>query len=261
MPTSSCVTLQDFCRWNIVVSMLNQPSSPPKPVTEIWRPDLVRLPRLTLVRRLFRQFARGVMKLLTFLFMDATVTGMENFPRQGPALVVINHLGDADAVLLGASIPFMIEGMGKIELNDHWLVGPLFRAYGIIWVHRGRPDRKALRAALEGLAEGRMVALAPEGRQSVIGGLDDGTEGAAFLALRSGAPIVPVAMTGTENHNIYSHMKQLRRAKVTLTVGKPFHLQERPDRQAMLQEATRRIMRSLAELLPESYQGNYRSHP
>src|SRR5512138_3587413 len=106
--------------------MLNQPSSPPKPITEIWRPDLVALPRLTLGRRFFRQFVRTVMKLLKFLFMDATVTGMENFPKQGPALVVINHLGDADAVILGASLPYMIEAIGKIELNDHWFVGPLF---------------------------------------------------------------------------------------------------------------------------------------
>ena len=241
--------------------MLNQPSSPPKPVSEIWRPDLVALPLLTLRRRLFRRFARGVVKLLTFLFMDATVTGMENFPRHGPAIVVINHLGDADAVLLGASIPFMTEAMAKIELNDLWLAGSFFRAYGVIWVHRGRPDRKALRAALEGLAEGRIVTLAPEGRQSVIGGLDEGTEGAAFLALKSGAPVIPVAMTGTENRNIYSHMKRLRRAKVTLSVGKQFHLQELPDRQAMLREGTRRIMQSLADLLPEAYRGNYRPQP
>jgi 1-acyl-sn-glycerol-3-phosphate acyltransferase len=241
--------------------MLNRPSSPPKPVTEIWRPDLVALPRRTLKRRLFRWFARGLVKLLTFLFMDATVTGMENFPLQGPAIVVINHLGDADVVLLGASIPTTIDGIGKIELNEHWLVGPAFRAYGVIWVHRGRPDRKALRAALDGLAEGRMLALAPEGRQSVIGGLDEGTEGAAFLALKSGAPVVPIAMTGTENRNIYSQMKRLRRARVTLTVGKPFHLQEMPDRQAMLQEGTRQIMKSLADLLPEAYRGNYKPPP
>lgn len=241
--------------------MLNRPSSPPKPVSEIWRPDLVALPQLTLARRMFRRFARGLVKFLTFLFMDTTVTGMENFPRQGPAIVVINHLGDADVVLLGASIPFMIEGMGKIELNEHWLVGPVFRAYGVIWVHRGRPDRKALRAALEGLAAGRIVALAPEGRQSVIGGLDEGTEGAAFLALKSGAPVVPIAMTGTENENIYSHMKRLGRAKVTLSVGKPFHLEEMQDRQSMLQEGTRRIMQSLANLLPDSYRGNYKPHP
>lgn len=239
--------------------MLNQPSSPPKPITEIWKPDLVALPRLTFARRLFRQVARGLVKLLTFLFLDATVSGMQNFPKKGPALVVINHLGDADSVLLGASIPYMIEAMGKIELNDHWFVGPIFRAYGIIWVHRGRPDRKALRAALDGLAEGRLVLIAPEGRESVIGGLEEGSEGAAFLALKSEAPIVPIAMTGTENSNIFGNMKRFKRSRVTLSVGKPFFLREQMGRQAMLREGTRQIMESLASLLPESYRGNYKS--
>jgi len=241
--------------------MLNQPSPPPKPVAEVWRPELVALPRLTLGRRVFRMFARGLTKLLTFLVLDARVIGLENFPKQGPALIVFNHLGDADAVLMLAALPFRspAEGIGKIELYDHWLVGPLFRAYGIIWVHRGLPDRNAIRAALSGLAEGRMVTLAPEGRQSVIGGLEEGSDGAAFLALKSGAPIVPVALTGVENSNIYGHLKRLRRAPVTLSVGKPFFLEEHADRQKMIREGTRQIMKTLANLLPESYRGRYKS--
>ena len=238
--------------------MQNPQSSPPKPITQIWRPDLVALPRLTPARRAFRTFLRWVAQLVTSLTMRITIRGMENFPKQGPALIVINHLGDADVVLVGASVPTTIDGMGKIELNDHWFVGPIFRAYGVIWVHRGRPDRRALRAALDALAEGRMVGLAPEGRQSVIGGLEEGNEGAAFLAMKSGAPIVPIAMTGTENENIYGHVKRGKRAPVTLTVGKPFHLPEQADRQKMLQDGTRQIMQSLADLLPEAYQGNYR---
>jgi len=201
---------------------------------------------------------RVLTKIVTFFTMRATIRGTENFPKRGPALIVINHLGDADAVLVGAAIPTTIDGMGKIELNDDWLVGPIFRAYGVIWVHRGRPDRRALRAALDGLAQGRMVVLAPEGRQSLIGGLEDGNEGAAFLAMKSGAPIVPIAMTGTENENIYGHLKKWKRSDVTLTVGKPFFLREQADRQEMLREGTRQIMESLASLLPESYRGNYK---
>ena len=200
------------------------------------------------------------MKILKFLFLDATVTGMENFPKKGPAIVAINHLGDPDAVLLGASFPYMIDAMGKIELHDHWFVGPVFRAYGIIYVHRGLPDRKALRAALDGLAEGRLVLIAPEGRQTVIGGLEEGNEGAAFLAMKSGAPIVPIAMTGTENNHIFGNMKRLRRSRVTLNVGKPFYITEQANRQATLREGTRQIMEALANLLPESYRGNYKSH-
>lgn len=238
--------------------MQTQPSAPePKPVTDWWRPDLVALPKLTLPRRAFRLFARGLAKLLTFLYLKAEVRGIENFPKNGPALIVINHLGDADAVLLAASIPATIDGMGKIELNEHWLVGPIFRAYGVIWVHRGRPDRKAVRAALDGLSQGRFVAIAPEGRESVVGALEEGTEGAAFLAMKSGAPIVPVAMTGTENETVYGNMHRWKRTPATLTVGKPFRLKEYPDRQVMLCEGTRQIMGSLAELLPESYRGKY----
>lgn len=239
--------------------MQTQPSSPPKPVTDWWRPELVFLPPLTLPRRAFRIVARGLAKLLTFLFLKPVICGVENFPKQGPALVIINHLGDADVVLLAASVPALLDGMGKIELSAHWLVGPLFRAYGVIWVHRGKADRKAVRAALEALSQGRFLALAPEGRQSVIGGLEEGTEGAAFLALKSGAPIVPVALTGTENDNVYGHMRRLKRAPVTLTVGKPFHLKEETDHHTAWQEGTERIMRSLAELLPDSYRGKYRS--
>ena len=239
--------------------MQTQPSSPePKPVTDWWRPDLVKLPELTFARKAFRIFARGLAKLVTFVTIRPIASGLENFPKRGPALIVINHLGDADVVLLAASIPTTIDGMGKIELSDHWLVGPVFRAYGVIWVHRGRPDRKAIRAALDGLSQGRLVALAPEGRESVIGVLEEGTEGAAFLALKSGAPIVPVAMTGTENENTYGHLRKWKRAQVTLAIGKPFYLKEHTDRQTMLREGTKQIMQSLAELLPESYRGKYK---
>jgi 1-acyl-sn-glycerol-3-phosphate acyltransferase len=243
--------------------MLNQPFPPPKPITDVWRPDMVALPKLTPGRRLFRFFLRGLTKLLTLLLLRVKVNRLENFPRHGPAIIVFNHLGDADAILLLATLPFAspAEGIGKIELNDHWLVGPFFRAYGIIWIHRGQPDRRAIRAALNGLAEGRTVTIAPEGRQTVIGGLEEGNDGAAFLAWKSGAPIIPVALTGTENPNVYGHLKRWQRAPVTLTVGKPFFLREHPqgDRRRTIAEGTHQIMEALARLLPESYRGNYRS--
>jgi 1-acyl-sn-glycerol-3-phosphate acyltransferase len=236
--------------------------SPPKPVTDVWRPDLVALPRLTPGRRLFRLFAHWGTKLLTALLLRAKVTGLENFPTQGPALIVFNHLGDADVVLLRAALPYPVEaeGLGKIELRQHWFVGPIFRAYGIIWIHQGRPDRQALRAALEALAEGRMVTIAPEGRESLTGTLEEGTEGAAFLALKSGVLIMPVALTGTANKDVYGHLKKWRPAPVTLTVGKPFFLRQdlRADRQKAIQEGTRQIMEALARLLPESYRGKYK---
>ena len=184
---------------------------------------------------------------------------MENFPKKGPALVIINHLGDADAVLIGASIPYPIDAIAKIELHSHPVVGGIFRAYGVIWIHRGRPDRKALHAMLGGLAEGRIVAMAPEGRESVTGALEDAKDGAAFIALKSGVPIVPIVMTGTENERIYGNMKKFRRTPVTFTVGRPFRLHDSGDRRTRLQDGTRQIMETLAGMLPEEYRGSYRT--
>lgn len=239
--------------------MQNQPSSSPKPVTEFWRPELVALPRLTPARRIFRHIAQTLLWLIALFTMKSKLSGLENFPRQGPALVIINHLGDADAVLVGASIPYPIDALAKIELHDHPVAGRIFRAFGVIWIHRGRPDRRALHAILEGLAEGRIIGIAPEGRESVTGALEDGNDGAAFIALKSGAPIVPIVMTGTENDRIYGNIKKFRRTPVTFTVGKPFHLKESENRRTRLQDGTRQIMETLAAMLPETYRGNYRA--
>lgn len=240
--------------------MPDQSSSQPKPVTDWWRPELVALPQLTLMRKLVRAFLRSFMKMLSFLLLHMAIKGLEKFPRQGPALIVFNHLGDADVVLLAAVFPMYLptDGLGKIELYDHWLVGPLFRAYGVIWVHRGQPDRKAIRAALDALEQGRMLVIAPEGRESVTGELEEGTEGAAFIAMKSGAPIVPVAITGTENENIFDNLKRWKRPRVTLSVGEPFFIREQADRQETMREGTRQIMEALASLLPESYRGIYK---
>ena len=237
--------------------MQNQPSSLPKPVTEFWRPEWVGLPRLTPARRIFRHFAQSMLWLIALFTMKSTVKGMENFPKKGPALIIINHLGDADAVLLGSCIPYPIDPLAKIELHEHPVVGGIFRAFGVIWIHRGRPDRRAIHAVLDGLAEGRVIGMAPEGRESVTGALEDANDGAAFIALKSGVPIVPIVMTGTENKRIYGNMRKFKRTPVTFTVGKPFLLQTSGDRRTRLQDGTRQIMETLAEMLPEEYRGSY----
>jgi 1-acyl-sn-glycerol-3-phosphate acyltransferase len=249
-----------------VASMQTAPSSPdPKPVSEIWKPELTRLPRLTLARQVFRAFIRTVCRALIFLYTRPTVRGMENYPRHGPALLVINHLGDPDAVLALAFLPEFPEIMGKIELRDDRRLTLLLDWLGIIWVHRGQPDRRALSAALDALRHGRRVIIAPEGRESVSGALEEGTEGAAFLALKAGVPIVPITLTGTEFRRVENAMKTRRRTPVTLTVGKPFVLPEpalsrvegQADRHSALRDGTRFIMETLARQLPPEYRGVY----
>jgi len=241
--------------------MQGKPSLPPKPVTDVWRPDLVRLPRLTLARRVFRIFGHGFVKIVAKVCLNVSVEGLENYPKKGPVLVVINHIGDADIAAIVSTFPFPPDALGKIELYEELsLLGKLMDWYGIIWLHRGRADVRALRAALEGFKEGRAIVIAPEGRYSPTGQLEEGNDGAAYLAYKSGAPILPIAVTGTENENIYSHMKRLKRALVHVKVGKMFKLENHvSDRQEAMALGTRQIMSALANLLPEKYRGEYSS--
>ena len=235
------------------------PSSPPKPVSEVWRPELTRLPPLHWRRRWFRGFGRWLCRAVITICTKRTVEGLEKFPRKGPALVVINHLGDADGPLLVGSVPASLDAMGKVELYDYPILGKMMDWYGIIWLHRGRADKRAIRAALDGMAEGRIIVIAPEGRYSLIGGLEEGQQGAAFLALRAEVPVVPVVVIGTENEHVYGHLKRWRRAPVTFRVGDAFRLSQQADRREAMREGTRQIMESLANLLPESYRGAYRT--
>lgn len=237
--------------------MPTQPSSPPKPVSTIWRPELTRLPRLDYPRTALRSFACWLARTLIGLCTRPTIRGREHLPSRGPALVVINHLGDADVVLLLATLPAPPDSLAKIELYNLPILGRLIDRYGVIWLHRGQPDRRALRAALDALADGRVILIAPEGRYTLAQGLEEGNEGAAFLALKADVPIIPVALTGTENERVYGALRRMRRAAVTLTVGEPFRLKAAPSSRERMQEGTRQIMESLARLLPEEYRGAY----
>lgn len=197
------------------------------------------------------------------MLTETHVEGLENLPKHGPAILVTNHLGDADVVLLLSVLPWCPETLAALELRDIWWIRLLFDLYGVIWVHRGTPDRKALHVALQALKEGRIVGLAPEGRQSLIGGLEPGTPGVAFLALKSRAPVIPVALTGTENWYVFPRLKRLKRLHMTVRVGKPF-IPEVPgeiNRREALDAVTEQIMRALAALLPPDYQGVYRETP
>jgi 1-acyl-sn-glycerol-3-phosphate acyltransferase len=233
---------------------------PPKPHTRYHNPELTRLPNHSLAQRIFRWLVHFVVLVLDKLLLSTQLVGMENFPRQGPAFVVMNHLGDAEAVLVAAHLPLSVDAFTAIDLYyEHTFLGRIMDAYGVIWIHRGTPDRHALRMGLQGIAEGRIIVIAPEGRESVTGSLEEGTSGAAFLALRTGVPLIPVTFTGTSNKVIYPNLHRLRRSPVSMTVGPPFNLQVTGTGKDALESATLEIMRALACQLPEELRGVYKS--
>jgi 1-acyl-sn-glycerol-3-phosphate acyltransferase len=239
--------------------MQNPPSLPPKPVAEKFRPELTRLPEYDWRRKFARRALRVLMRFLVLTRIKLTVRGLENFPKQGPALITLNHLGDADIVVILSQLQtYDVDPLGASNLYDIPALRAVAEPYGVIWIHRGHPDRRALNCAVEALRLGRFVSIAPEGRESVIGGLEEGLHGAAFLALRADVPIVPIALTGTEHPRLYRGPFVWPRIPVTMTVGQPFHLARSADRHADLANGTDQIMRQLAHLLPPEYRGTYR---
>lgn len=232
--------------------------SEPKPQTVDYYPELTRLPELTRSRRIFRTGFQKFIRFLAGILFKMHVTGAENIPESGPLLIVSNHLGDADLVmgLVVSKKPFDV--VAKIELSEIPVVGWLLEQYGVIWIHRGRPDRKALREILNGLNDNRMVAIAPEGRESLTGALEKGTSGAAYIALKAGAPYLPVGFTGTENARVYGNLKRFRRTEITVTVGTTCTIDIHEDRKLAIDAGTDQIMASIAKLLPEEYRGVYK---
>ena len=205
----------------------------------------------------FYYLGTTLMKFLLLLLTRWRVKGEENVPAQGPVIIVSNHLNLIDPPLLSASIPRRIVFMAKEELFHSLLLGPLARGWRAFPVRRGGLDREALRQAEQVLGEGLALGMFPEGVRSATAQLQSAYAGASLVALGSGAPVLPVGITGTEK--IKSLFALLRRPEVRVNIGEPLHLPpvEGQLSRAQLASATDFIMARIAELLPQSYRGVY----
>jgi 1-acyl-sn-glycerol-3-phosphate acyltransferase len=199
---------------------------------------------------------RVVARFLFTVLTNWQVSGQENVPERGPYLVIANHLGTFDPPLIMAALPVPIMVFAASTHRHDFFIGPLMNHVGAIWVRRGEVDREALRAALQVLEAGGIMGVAPEGTRSKTGTLQEGKIGAAYLATRAGVPLLPVALTGTEDAG--DKLRHLRRPTLTATIGKPFRLPKSGHvSMAELQAYTDQIMHVLAEMLPEKYRGVY----
>lgn len=186
------------------------------------------------------------------------VTGVENVPLQGRLIVASNHLHFLDPFVLAASLPRPIIFMGKVEVFQTPVLGWLARGLGGFPVRRGELDRRALRRAVAVLEAEEVLGMLPEGTRSRSGQLQRGRDGVSLVALCTGAPILPVGLTGTEQ--VLPALRRLQRAELAVTIGEPLKLPRAEGRvpRQWVAEMTDRLMRHLANLLPLAYRGVYR---
>jgi len=207
------------------------------------------------------RIVRGVIRFLLRLLTRVEVRGMEYIPDRGPYLLLTNHLHWLDPPVIMAIYPYQAYLFAAEKWEKHWFFGPLFRSLDAVFVQRGEVDRKALRQALNVLKGGGVLGMAPEGTRSKTGGLQRGRSGAAYMAYRTGAKLMPVVTWGQEG--FLSALRHLRRVRMYVVFGPPFEAPpvEGKASAAEVKALSEEIMYHLAAMLPPKYRGVYSDVP
>ena len=185
------------------------------------------------------------------------VEGVEKIPQSGPAILMINHIAFVDPIMVLQLVPRDIVPMAKIEVYHYPVVGIFPRIWGVIPVRREEADRQAVQRAMDVLRAGEIILVAPESTRSPQ--LQTGKEGVAYLASRSGAPVVPIAITGTVGFPALRFTRRWRKPGVRIRFGSPFRYKsrfEKADRN-QLRKMTDEAMYVLSGMLPERQRGVY----
>ena len=209
--------------------------------------------------RTLRSIVRFFMKLIA----DIEVNGIEKLP-EGNVIVAANHLGRLDTAALLCILDREDIIMPVAEkYKDHPLYGAIGRAANAVWLNRFEADYSAFRQILERMKQGGILVIAPEGTRSKTEALQEAKMGVAFLASKSGYPIMPVAVTGTEDRIVLENLKRFRRSKITATAAELMYVDipKGKGREEAMRQVTDEIMCQIAVRLPEKYRGVYADHP
>ena len=200
--------------------------------------NLVRTPKPSLTYRLVSTLL--VFPVFRLLFRGSTA-GNNRVPRQGPLVVVANHGSHLDPPLLGHALGRPVAFMAKAELFRVPLLGGVIRACGAYPVRRGASDREAIRTATARLEEGWATGVFLDGTRQSDGRINSPLPGAALLAARTGAPLLPVAICNS-HRALGSGLSWPRLVPIQLRIGDPIPApasRRRPDLDAttaLLQE-------------------------
>lgn len=206
---------------------------------------------------------RSIVRFIMNIIADVEIVGLERLPS-GNFILAANHLGRLDtAVLLYAIDREDIIMPVAEKYKNHPLFGAIGRAVDAIWLNRFDADFAAMREILVRMEKGGLMVIAPEGTRSKTEALQEGKMGVAFLAGKSGYPVIPIALTGTEDRGILENLIHFRRSKIKAVGGEPFTIDipKGRGREQAMRIATDELMCRIAALLPERYRGHYKDFP
>jgi 1-acyl-sn-glycerol-3-phosphate acyltransferase len=200
----------------------------------------------------------AIAKLIVDILCRVDDSEISKIPMHGPLILIGNHVNFLEVpVMYTYLLPRESTGFAAAKSWKNPFFKFLFNLWGAIPIRRWDADISALKKGLAALNEGKILAIAPEGTRSGDGKLQVGYPGVILMALKSGAPLLPVSYYGGEK--FWQNLRRLERTDFTIVVGKPFILQPGTTRVSseirhrMLDE----IMYQLASILPQSYRGVY----
>ena len=207
---------------------------------------------------LFPWLVNTTLKGLTDVICRVDDAQLVRVPQRGPLIVVANHINFLDVPVLFSRVhPRRVTGFAKAETWQNPAMALLFDTWKVIPLERGEADVGAFREGLAALQEGAILAVAPEGTRSGHGRLQHGRPGVVLLALRSGAPILPIVFHGSER--FHDNVRRLRRTDFRIVVGQPFYFDARGAKvtQTVRHAMANEMMYQIAGLLPPDYRGVY----
>jgi 1-acyl-sn-glycerol-3-phosphate acyltransferase len=211
--------------------------------------------------RLFTVAKRVLSPVFRRLY-DVRTEGLEHVPDDGPALVCPNHISFMDSLFVPLVLPRRITYVGKAEYLDSWKTRHLLPALGMIPIDRGggSASDRALSTAARLLEHGELFGIYPEGTRSRTGKLYKGHTGPARLALRTGAPILPVGIRGTDVIQPPDAKTPKPRGEVEIRIGRPIEVaryRDRSDDRLVLRQLTDELMYEISQLSGQEYVDEY----
>jgi 1-acyl-sn-glycerol-3-phosphate acyltransferase len=207
---------------------------------------------------------RFIVRLILNTIARIEMVGFENLPASQGCVIAANHIGRLDAalayyVLDRPDIIMVVAEKYEKYAFFRWLV----KITNGMFIDRYNADIRAIRETLRRLHQGQILTITPEGTRSKSGNLIEAKPGGIYLAWKAGVPILPVAITGTEDAVVKKRLKHLKRLDIKIVAGPSFTLPpvEGMDRDALMQQYTGEVMRRIAALLPPERQGFYAEHP
>ena len=211
----------------------------------------------------FLRLIRAISRIVLGIIARIEIIGNVDY-QTGGYIIVANHVGRLEAFLvlvLAERDDIVLLLAEKYKAYAFWRY--IARKVDGIWVNRFDADFGALRVVLKRLQNGEVLAIAPEGTRSPTATLLPGKPGATYLAAKSGLPLIPMGIVGTEDSVVKYRLKRFRRLDITIRVGEPYTLPEMPKRgrDEWLQAQTDDMMCRIAALLPPDHRGVYAGHP